>query len=150
MRKILIQLLFILIIIGIIYCGCRFILEKKDVEKIHKVQSTTEEFIQQIRNTGTLTDTIYNKLIDELNSTGYVYELELTIHTLGKSSIKQGESMTIENQFYDIYTSQIVEELNNKGVYYLNEGDTITASIKSPKGEINGRYSGLVIVNGNK
>lgn len=140
----------LLIIIGIIFCGSKFILQKKEVEKIQKVQSTTEEFIQQIKDTGKLTDTSYNKLIDELNSTGYVYELELTINTLSKPSMKQGEVTVMENQFYNIYTNQIIEELNNEGVYYLNVGDIITANIKSPKGEINGHYTGTVIVNGNK
>lgn len=53
-----------------------------------------------------------------------------------------------ETQFYNIYTSQIIGELNKSGVYYLNEGELIRVTIKSPKDEINGQYSGLVTVNG--
>jgi len=113
-------------------------------------QTTTEEFIQEIRNTGKITDTLYNKLVDELNSTGYTYELELKINLSSKPSLKQEEGAIIENQLYDIYTNKIIEELNRNGVYYLNEGDIITASLKSPKGELNGQHSAIVIVSGNK
>ncbi len=139
-----------IVAIGVIYYGYKSISIKKEIEKVQIAQTTTEEFIQEIRNTGKITDTLYNKLVDELNSTGYAYELELTIHTFGKPPMKQEEGAIIEEQFYDIYTNQIIEELNKNDVYYLNVGDTITASLKSPKGELNGQDSGIVIVNGNK
>lgn len=89
--KILTPILLILIIIVIIYCSCKSILDKKENEKIYKVQNSTEEFIEQVRNTGKLTDTIYNELIDELNSTGYVYNLELSVQVYGANSLKYDE-----------------------------------------------------------
>ena len=137
--KIVMLILLILIVIGVIYYGYRSISIKKEME-----------FIQEIRNTGKITDTLYNKLVDELNSTGYAYELELKINLSSKPSLKQEEGAIIENQLYDIYTNKIIEELNRNGVYYLNEGDIITASLKSPKGELNGEHSAIVMVNGNK
>ena len=148
--KIVMLILLILIVIGVIYYGYRSISIKKEMERVEMAQTTTEEFIQEIRNTGKITDTLYNKLVDELNSTGYAYELELKINLSSKQSLKQEEGAIIENQLYDIYTNKIIEELNRNGVYYLEQGNIITASLKSPKGELNGEHSAIVMVNGNK
>ena len=141
-------ILSILVILLVIIGGYKYLLDKKENEKINTVQSSTESLIEQVRSTGKLTNIDYNKLVDELNSTGYQYNLELSVKTMRKIPMRTENKEILENQYYDIYTSQILEELNKSGVYYFNEGETLTVTITSFKKEINGQYSGLVIVNG--
>ena len=140
--------LLIIIILFVIIGGCRYILFKKEMEKIEVAQTISQNLVENVKKTGKITIEDYNKLIETLNATGYTYNLELTVKLSGKQPLKMINNIS-ESQFYDKYTSEIIECLNNEGVYYFNVGEIVTLTIKSPKNEVGGQYSSIVTVNGN-
>lgn len=99
------------------------------------VKTATTEFVDDIRTTGKLTLDKYGKFVERISSTGNAYDVELEIKRLdenpGKKTTQAVATRIGENVYYSIYTSQILEELNSKGVIPLKEGDIISASVKN-------------------
>lgn len=102
------------------------------------VQTATAEFVNDVRNTGKLTEDNYNKFIDTLSATGNYYDIEVEIKRLDENPSKNpalGTSDKIgENLYYSEYTSQILEQLTkpeNKGVIVLKQGDIISVRVKN-------------------
>lgn len=98
------------------------------------VEIATNEFTDDVRLSGKITADAYSKYIQNLGSTGNTYNVEIEVRILdenpSKKSIQTGSDNT-EKVYYSVYTSQIEEVLNEKGTYYLKEGDIITVSAKN-------------------
>ncbi len=98
------------------------------------VQTIISEFVNTSRNTGKITADSYNKLVADLYSTGNTYDITMEIQVLDenpakKANIMQGSETKIgENIYYSIYTTQILEELEEKNEKYMNEGDILTVT----------------------
>ena len=100
------------------------------------VQTATDEFVDEIKTTGKLTEEKYNKFLQNIGSTGNIYESQMEIKKLDENQSKktlQTETDKIgENLYYTLYNSQIDQALkDNKGVYKLQEGDIITVTVKN-------------------
>ncbi len=99
------------------------------------VQSATDEFVDDIRTTGKVTLDDYEKYVQTISSTGNSFETEMVIHQLDENpgvKVSQAEMTKIgENVYYDMYTSQVQEELNKNGRIKLKEGDMITVTVKN-------------------
>lgn len=102
------------------------------------VKTATTEFVDNIRTTGKLTLDKYGKFVENISATGNAYDVELEIKRLdenpGKKTTQAVSERIGENVYYSIYTSQILDELNdenNKGVMTLKEGDIVSASVKN-------------------
>ena len=102
------------------------------------VQALTDEFVNNIKTTGVLTQKKYDSFIQSLGATGNSYDVDIEAKILDENiSVKysQAEKTKIgENIYYCIYTSQIEESLNNKDTgnkYLLKEGDMIYVSVKN-------------------
>ena len=99
------------------------------------VQTTTSEFVDNIKKTGKITEQNYAKFVEQISATGNSYDVELKAQildeNLGKKSDKVAQDKIGENQSYDVYTTQILETIDSKGVYTLKEGDTISVSVKN-------------------
>ena len=99
------------------------------------VQTAVDEFTSEVRTTGKITDGNYNELVQSITSTGNLYDVEMEIQVkdenLGKK-VSQAQSDKIgENVYYSIYTPQISEEIDNKGVYYCKEGDMFLVKVEN-------------------
>lgn len=104
------------------------------------VQAAITEFVNTSRNTGKITADSYNKLVSDLYSTGNTYDIAMEIQVLDENPSKkqteimgQSDKKIGENIYYSIYTSQIMEDLENKEkqyTSYMKQGDilTVTAS----------------------
>ena len=57
--------------------------------------------------------------------------LEVKDANLGKKASQAQKDKIGENASYSVHTTQIEEVLENGGVYYCNEGDRFTASVKN-------------------
>ena len=135
------------------------------------VQTATTEFVDDIRTTGKMTLDDYEAYLGELNSTGNSFDVEMLIQQLDENpgvKTTQAESTKIgENLYYNIYTTQIMDQLNKTGRITLKEGDIITVTVKNTNQtisqmlrnffyaisgnnsyEIAGQHSGIVSVNG--
>lgn len=115
--------------------------ERNDDISLLSVQTSTVEFVDNIRSTGKITLDNYDKYIQNLSATGNSYDVEISVKVLDENPGKKGaETSTTkigENVYYTIYTSQIEEELgigkvNPKSTTkLLKEGDIVSVSVKN-------------------
>lgn len=136
------------------------------------VQTAVQEFVANVTQTGKITLTNYEKFTQTLAATGNSYDIEIERQVLDENPSKKltwAESEKIgENVYYSEYTSQIMEELYEKGEYVLKEGDIISVKAKNTNTTMsqmlrnffytvtnNGTYqvaashSGIVLITGN-
>ena len=99
------------------------------------VQTAISEFVNKARNSGKITTADYDKLLAELHATGNTYNVEMELQVLDANPArKKTEGLAFstpttklgENIYYSIYTSQIMDEIDGKGVKYMKEGDILT------------------------
>ena len=99
------------------------------------VQSTTDEFVDEIRTTGKITLDNYEKYLQTISSTGNSFDTEIVVHQLDENpgvKVSEAEMTKIgENVYYSIYTSQVQEELNKNGKIKLKQGDMVTVTVKN-------------------
>ena len=99
------------------------------------VEVATTEFVDEIRQTGKITPERYAQFIENIGSTGNTYSIEMEVKILdeniGKKSAWTQGTVIGENVYYSVYTSQIVEVLNESGIYNMKEGDIFSCSIKN-------------------
>lgn len=135
------------------------------------VQTATTEFVNRITTTGKMTLEDYDAYLSDISSTGNSFDVEILIQQLDKNpgvKTTQAEATKIgENLYYNIYTTQVLDELDSKGRITLKEGDLVTVTAKNTNQTISqmlrnffymisgndsyqiaGRHSGAVSVNG--
>ena len=99
------------------------------------VQTTTNEFVDNVKKTGVLSEQAYSSYLQSLGATGNSFDVDVELKILDENFSKkvgQANSSKIgENVYYSIYTSQIEEELESKSKYVLKEGDMISVSVKN-------------------
>ena len=116
--------------------------ERSDDISQLSVASATAEFVDNSRAIGKITIDNYTKLITTINATGNSYDVEMEVKVLdeniGKKSAWTQGTVIGENVYYSVYTSQIVEVLedrekiyNSNGVYTMKEGDIFSVSVKN-------------------
>lgn len=102
------------------------------------IETMTSEFINEIKTTGKLTSERYSKFLENLTSTGNTYDVNLEFKILdenpGKKALQEAKDKIGENVYYSVYTTQVEEVLNEnngQGVYYLKEGDIVSATVRN-------------------
>lgn len=99
------------------------------------VETLTSEFTNEIKTIGKLTDENYNKFRSNITATGNTYNIELEFKILdenpGKKTIQTAKDKIGENVYYSVFTTQIEEELESKGIYNLKEGDIIFVTVRN-------------------
>ncbi len=111
-----------------------------DISQV-SIQTATNEFVDNIRLTGKLTEENYETFVQTLSSTGNAYDVEMEIQVLDENPGKKAtvaESTKIgENVYYSKYTTQIWDELEkNDGIMNLKEGDRVVVSVKNTSSTI--------------
>lgn len=107
------------------------------------VQTATTEFVDNARTTGVLTLNDYEKYVRTISSTGNAYDVEMEIKVLDENPGKKTTQATVdklgENVYYSMYTSQIMDYLNNASnheTYKFKEGDFFSVSAKNTNATI--------------
>lgn len=99
------------------------------------VQTATAEFVDDVRNTGSLTEENYSKFTQSLSATGNAYDVEMEIKRLDENPSKKnawGANDKIgENLYYSEVTSQIISQLESNGRVTLKQGDIISVTVKN-------------------
>ena len=136
------------------------------------VQTTTAEFVDNIRATGKLTLDDYDKFLNTLTATGNSFDVDIQIQKLDENpgvKVTQGQKDKIgENIYYSVYTSQIMDELNVNNEIKLKEGDIVSVTVKNTNKtisqllrnffyrvsgndtyQISAQHGGIVMVNAN-
>lgn len=135
------------------------------------VQTATTEFVDDVRTTGKMTLEDYEAYLSDISSTGNTFDIEVLIQQLDENpgmKTTQAEATKIgENLYYNMYTTQVEEQLYSKGRITLKEGDLVTVTAKNTNQTISqmlrnffymisgndsysivGQHSGVVSVNG--
>ena len=100
------------------------------------IQTETSEFVNRIRNKGTLTLKDYNEFIQTATMGGIdPLDVEMEIQILDQNpNIEENNTDKTkigQNLYYNIYTSQIEEKLGKDEKIVLKEGDIISVNVKS-------------------
>lgn len=105
------------------------------------VQTAVTEFVDTARSTGKITIDEYSKMIGAIEATGNTYDVEMEVKVLdenvGKKSAWTNGTVVGENNYYSIYTSQIMNYMSDSasndeaGVYVMKEGDILSVSVKN-------------------
>ncbi len=135
------------------------------------VQTATTEFVDNVRTTGKLTLEDYDTYLNNISSTGNSFEVEVLIQQLDENpgvKTTQAEATKIgENLYYNMYTTQVEQQLDSTGRIVLKEGDIITVTARNTNQtisqilrnffymisgndsyQIEGQHTGVVSVNG--
>lgn len=109
--------------------------ERSDDISQLSVQTATTEFVDNARAVGKITMENYSELVSTVSATGNTFDIEMELKVLdenvGKKSAWTQGIVIGENVYYSIYTSQIVEMLQQNGVYTMKEGDIFSTSLKN-------------------
>ena len=99
------------------------------------VQTATTEFVDNSRAVGKITMDNYSDLVSTISATGNTFDIEMEVKILdenvGKKSAWTQGIVIGENVYYSIYTSQIVDVIQQKGTYAMKEGDIFSVSVKN-------------------
>ncbi len=137
------------------------------------VQTATTEFVDKVRTTGKLSLEDYEKFMQTITSTGNSFNVDVEVQVLDENpgvKTTQAEMTKIgENLYYNLYTSQVEEKLENNGKITLKEGDRVNVMVKNTNQTISqilknffyqlsgndtyqiaAQHAGIVTVNGTK
>lgn len=99
------------------------------------VQTATTDFVDNVRTTGKLTSEDYDKYLQTITSTGNSFDVDIEVQILDENpgvKTTQAEMTKIgENLYYNLYTSQVEEKLNNNGKITLKEGDMVSVTVRN-------------------
>lgn len=135
------------------------------------VQTATTDFVDQIRTTGKVTLEDYEAYLNDISSTGNTFEVEILIQELDENpgvKVTQAEATKIgENIYYNMYTTQVENQLTDTGRINLKEGDIVTVTARNTNQtisqmlrnffymisgndsyQIEGQHTGVVTANG--
>ncbi len=105
-----------------------------DVSQL-SVKTATTEFVDGVRTSGKLTLDAYDRFVQQITSTGNSFEIEMVAQILDENpgvKTTQAETTKIgENVYYNLYTSQLEEKLNNGKNIALKEGDRFSVTVKN-------------------
>ena len=135
------------------------------------VQTATTEFVDDVRTTGKMTLDDYEQYLSDISSTGNTFDIEVLIQQSDENpgmKTTQAEATKIgENLYYNMYTTQVEQQLDSTGRIVLKEGDIITVTARNTNQtisqilrnffymisgndsyQIEGQHTGVVSVNG--
>lgn len=99
------------------------------------IQAMTSDLVNEIRNTGKLTNDVYSRYIERIGSTGNTYDVNLEFKILdenpGKKTIQVEKDKIGENLYYSVFTSQIEDTISKNRVYKLKEGDIVMVTVRN-------------------
>lgn len=96
------------------------------------LQTSMTDFVNEICNTGKITRENYDKFIGVITGPN-TYNIEIDVKVLdenpGKKITANNPTQKGEKVFVTYYTSQIVQQLDDKGTLLLKEGDQVHIKI---------------------
>ena len=99
------------------------------------VEELTSDFVNTVKTTGKITSEEYDAYLNQLGATGNTYDVSMEVKKIGenpgKKTLQSAKDKIGENYYISDYTSQIVSELEDKGVYKLNQGDIVSVTAKN-------------------
>ncbi len=109
------------------------------------VQTIIAEFVSNASNIGKITEESYDKLVSDLYATGNTYDISMEIQILDENPAKkntaimgQSNDKIGENIYYSIYTTQVLDTLENSDNHtqYMKQGDILTVKASNTNNTI--------------
>ena len=107
-------------------------------------QTSTNEFVNEVIKSGTITSDNYQRFTSTLFSSGNTFDIDLEVKILDKTTSKvvtDKDSREIgNNSYYSLYTSQVEDKIglsstsegNNKyGKLILKQGDQVSVTVRN-------------------
>lgn len=135
-------------------------LDRVDNVTQEKVQLIVDEFVAEITNTGKMTRAMYQNLVNELESTGNTYDIEMEFHILDENAgvkTSQANYLKIGENLYLVYTdTQKLPEIGIKvdgnttvnttnDTVLFNKGDKIYIWIQSENSTDSQTYKSSIL-----
>ena len=99
------------------------------------VQSATAEYVSTISSTGKITSEEYDKFVQTVYATGNTYDIEFEIQVSDGNPAKKTTTVnptkTGEQEYYSVFTNEVMDKLNKDGEYVLKKGDIVTVTVKN-------------------
>lgn len=99
------------------------------------LESALAEFADEVSYTAVITEEQYDKLVQTLAATGNTYDLEFEIKTLdenpGKKTAQVSPTKYGKNEYYSVFTEDILEEIETNGSYKLTQGSFLIVKGKN-------------------
>ena len=100
-----------------------------------EVEAIVADFVDEIRSTGKITQAKYDKFLQNLDSQGYVFGVEMEVKNIdenpGKKSIQTERDKIGENVYYSEYTTQILADLESRGFKDLEQGSIVVVTVRN-------------------
>lgn len=99
------------------------------------VQTLVSDFANTVATKGKITPGDYNAFVQKLQATGNTYEVEIEHQILdenpGKKSVATSADALGENIYYSVFTTDIMDDINQNKDYLLKKGDYIIVTVKN-------------------
>ena len=109
--------------------------EKNNALARGTAEKAVKDFVSESATVGTVTMTNYQKLINKLGTTRNTFEVEMEVakidDNIGKKTQWTNNTIIGENSTVTVYTNEIMNALQDKGVYHLRSGDRFTVKVKN-------------------
>lgn len=120
------------------------VLNRQDDVVQAAVQAACERFVSDVRAERKITIERYAALVSEIEATGNKYGINLERKVADENPDKKGEGKIGELIYYSEYSEQILNVLEEDGIYYLKQGDYIGVSVEIENQTIAGLLQGVL------
>ena len=100
-------------------------------------ETITSEYVNELRTTGKITNKNYSQFVEKLSSNGNTYDVEIEVKRIdenpGKKALQATTDKIGENNYYSMYTSQIMPDVENPDIGYfeLEQGDLVSVKVRN-------------------
>ena len=99
------------------------------------VQVAVSDFVNKVATQGKITYVDYNKLVHQINSTGNAFDIQMELKILDDNArrlaVAENFSNIANNKYYSVYTTTILNKIENGEDYKLKNDDYITVTVKN-------------------
>lgn len=108
--------------------------DKADKVAQSNVETIVSDFVNDVKNTGELTEEKYERFVASLPSQ-YAFDVEVEIWKLdenvGKKTTQTNNKKIGENVYVGYFTSDVLVKIHNNGKFDLAEGDIVKVNVTS-------------------
>lgn len=111
------------------------------------VYAMTDDFVEQVRAQGKITQDMYLEFIQRLDATNLLYDVEITHSHSTVVPVYDSTGATIATKTVDniTYTQDILTSVyETEGVYLMSKGDMISVSVTNREPTLGQRLRGLL------
>ncbi|MBS6559088.1 MAG: hypothetical protein KH355_02300 [Clostridiales bacterium] len=126
---------FFLITIILFIAPVYYMAIKQDSISQNYINKETADFVNTIRNTGSISKDTYNRFIKKLDATGNIYEIEIEHQHLVVNPVVDDNGNTTEeisSSYSSTYEDDIFKELfEGSGTYHFNKDDYVSVIVRN-------------------